>query len=58
MRTCLDDHRRSKLAYFMMQMYRYNMLTDEDLERFSDELREQVVAGASVLGPRASRHGS
>jgi hypothetical protein len=43
LRTCLDDHRRSKMMDSLMLMYRYQMIKDADLEKFSEEIRERVA---------------
>lgn len=43
LRTCLDDHRRSKMMDSLMLMYRYQMIKDADLEKFIEEVRERVA---------------
>jgi len=42
LRECLDGHSRSKMELFMMVMLSHGMLTDEDLDKFSEELRERM----------------
>ena len=43
LQDCLDNHSRSKMPMFMMLMLRYGMLKKEELNEFSDELREQLM---------------
>ncbi len=43
LRDCLDNHSRSKMSMSMMLMLRDGMLKKEDLNEFSDELREQLM---------------
>ncbi len=40
--VCFDDHRRSKLVMTLVTMVRCGVLKDQDLEGFSDELRERL----------------
>lgn len=42
LRDCFDDHRRSKLISSMAAMHKRGVLNDNDLEGFSDELRERM----------------
>ncbi len=42
LRSCLDDHRRSRMIDNMALMLYHGMLREEDLEEFSPELREAV----------------
>lgn len=42
LRECLDGYSRSKMVLSMILMRRHGMLSDEDLEQFSDELREHL----------------
>lgn len=46
LRSCLDGHSRSKMFHSMLLMYRHRMLTDGDLDHFSEELRDRVLQGA------------
>jgi len=39
---CLDNHSRSHMFMSMALMCRYGMLKKEDLEGFSDELRDRL----------------
>jgi len=41
---CLDGHSRSKMARYLAEMRYYGMLKESDLEGFSDELREFLLA--------------
>ena len=43
LRACLEDHRRSKMMLSLMLMYRHRMISDEDLEVFSEEVRKRIV---------------
>jgi len=43
--TCFDGHSRSKLSDFIGLMYGYGILTDKDLEAFSDE----VLVGVELV---------
>ena len=43
LRKCLDGHSRSKMVRFMRTMYAHQMLTKEDLEPFSEEVRECIL---------------
>lgn len=42
LRACLDGHSRSNMVVSMWQMYRHEMLTDEDLADFSNDLGERI----------------
>ena len=42
LRNCLGKHSRSNMFFSMAIMYRHEMVTDEDLKGFSDELIEQL----------------
>jgi hypothetical protein len=42
LRMCLDGHSRSKMVYYLMAMYRHQMLTEEDLDGFSEEVLERL----------------
>jgi hypothetical protein len=42
--TCLDGHSRSKMSWYLLLMYQYGLIEDSDLEAFSDELREWILA--------------
>jgi hypothetical protein len=44
LQDCLDNHSRSQMSMSMMLMLRHGMLKKEDLNEFSDELREQLMA--------------
>ncbi len=39
---CLDGHSRSKMVLFMQLMLRANMIRQDDLVSFSDELQAQL----------------
>lgn len=40
---CLDGHSRSNMFFHMILMYRHGMLKEEDLDEFSDELKNQII---------------
>ena len=42
LRTCLDGHSRSKMRIFLALMYQHRMLLDDDLDQFSEELRDRI----------------
>jgi hypothetical protein len=42
LRACFDDHRRSKMIFAMAAMQSRGVLNDNDLEGFSEELRERM----------------
>ncbi len=39
---CLDDHRRSRMLNNLMLMYFHEMIGDDDLNGFSDEVRRRI----------------
>jgi len=43
LQDCLDGYSRSKMEMKLDRMYRYELIGDEDLERFSEELRERLL---------------
>lgn len=43
LRACLDDLRRSNMVHSLKLMYRHQMISDEDLSGFSEELRERIA---------------
>ena len=38
LRSCLDGHSRSTMMNYLMMMHRHQLLTDEDMNGFSDEV--------------------
>ncbi len=42
LRDCLDGHSRSRMMSYVFLMVRHQMLIEEDLAGFSEELRERV----------------
>lgn len=40
--NCLDGHSRSGMKWYMRLMYRYGMLSDLNLENFSEDLRNDI----------------
>jgi hypothetical protein len=47
LRACLDDHRRSGMMHSLRLMYYHQMITDEDLTGFSEEVQERIALGPS-----------
>lgn len=43
LRACLDDHRRSRMMHALRLMYHHKMITDEDLDGFSEEVRRRIA---------------
>jgi hypothetical protein len=43
LRACLDGHSRSRMRQFIIQMLAVGMMTCEDLDAFSEELRERMI---------------
>ena len=43
---CLDGHSRSKMHWYLYLMHRHGLIQDADLEEFSEELREQLLAAS------------
>ena len=43
LRTCLDDHRRTQMMHALRLMYQHQMITDEDLNSLSEEVRERIA---------------
>ncbi len=43
LKACLDDHRRSTMIHAIRLMYHHQMITDEDLKGFSEEVRERIA---------------
>jgi hypothetical protein len=43
LRACLDDHRRSTMIHALRRMYHHRMITDQDLNGFSEEVRERIA---------------
>jgi hypothetical protein len=42
LRACLDDHRRSTMVHVLRLMYHHRMITDQDMNGFSEEVRERI----------------
>lgn len=42
-RACLDDHRRSSMLSSLILMRFHTMITNEDLDRFSEQLRARIA---------------
>lgn len=41
---CLDDHRKSRMIHNLMLMYGHQMIADDDLDGFSEEVRRRISA--------------
>jgi hypothetical protein len=46
---CLDGHSRSKMRWYLILMHRHGLIEDADLQEFSDELREDILASSRGL---------
>ena len=40
---CLDGHSRSRMEMYLLQMYKYEMIGDADLDEFSAELKGRIL---------------
>jgi len=47
---CLDGHSRSKMHLYLFLMHRHGLIEDSDLEEFSGELREEILASSKGFG--------
>ncbi|MDY7092710.1 MAG: multidrug transporter [Acidobacteriota bacterium] len=47
--TCLDGHSRSKMSWNLLLMHGHGLVLDEDLEEFSDGLRESILRSSREL---------
>lgn len=50
LRACLDGHSRSKMGLSMMLMFRHGMLTVDDLEGFSEDVRGWILEANEAWG--------
>lgn len=50
LRACLDGHSRTKMRMFMYQMFNVGMMTIEDLEDFSEDLRKGMTEWVEESG--------
>lgn len=41
---CLDGHSRSKMLMYLMTMYGHGLIEESDLDVFSEELRDRILA--------------
>jgi hypothetical protein len=41
---CLDGHSRSKMEGYLLLMRRHGLIREDDLEEFSEALRERILA--------------
>ena len=44
--ACLDRHTRSKMRWYVHLMYGHGMLSDVDLENFTEDLRDDIKRGS------------
>jgi hypothetical protein len=42
LRECLDGHSRSKMEFFIMVMIAHDMMTEDDISKFSEEVQERM----------------
>lgn len=47
---CLDGHSRSKMQWYLFLMHRHGLIRDDDLEEFSEDLRDHILAASRNLG--------
>jgi hypothetical protein len=57
LRSCLDGHSRSTMMNFLMIMYRHQMLTEEDLDGFSEEFRRRLGRHTEIQNELAQQAG-
>ena len=50
LQECLGNHSRSKMWMSVLLMLRYEMLTEADLEQFSVEFRDEILASRRSWG--------
>lgn len=55
LRDCLDGHSRAKMFRYLLLMYLHGLIGQADLEEFSAELRERVLAAAGEPDGEAKR---
>lgn len=48
LRNCLDGHSRSGMKWYMYLMYRHGMLSDLDLENFSDDMKNYIKQSSNI----------
>ena len=53
LKSCLDGHSRSTMMVYLMMMYRHQMLTEADLNGFSEEVRGRLAGFPKGLDPSA-----
>ncbi len=46
---CLDGHSRSKMDWYLLLMYRYGLINNDDLKEFSKELRENLSKESEIF---------
>lgn len=46
---CLDGHSRSKMSWNLFLMHGHGLVLDEDLDEFSDGLRESILRSSREL---------
>ena len=47
---CLDGHSRSKMHWYLFLMHRHGLIAEADLEEFSEELRDRILALSRGFG--------
>lgn len=55
LRACLNGHSKREMAWYLSLMYGHGMIEDDDLDEFSEGLREAVRAS---LGPPLGKEAS
>jgi hypothetical protein len=53
LQACLDGHSRSNMSIHLIRMFQHGMIHEADLDGFSHELRDQVLASIEEFGTRS-----
>jgi hypothetical protein len=54
LKSCLDGHSRSTMVSYLMMMQRHQMLREEDLDGFSEGVRERLAGIQQILSQSVS----
>ena len=57
LRSCFDGHSRSRMMHYLMIMYRHGILTEGDMEGFSEEARGRLERYIGFLKEDARQDG-
>ncbi|HHP7239060.1 hypothetical protein [Longibacter sp.] len=53
LQACLDGHSRSNMSIHLIRMLQHGMICEADLDDFSHELRDQILASIEEFGRRS-----